>query len=175
MGEQELRKREARLTEREARLVRRERDLAAREAELARDADDDHVTAALRSLLAPASAARSERVAMLAQIAVALWLMVAPLALGYARDDPRGATVACGAALALLTLWRLQGRAGAAVPAMWLGAGVATILIAVAGLADRSAMGAANDALVGLVAWSLLIAEWVRRLTAPAMDGPPRP
>lgn len=106
MAEPDLHQREARLAARESRLQRRERDIASREAELALDAGEDEATLALSK--APTAPLR-QRVALPAQIAIGLWLMVAPLVLGYGRADPRAATVACGAALALLGLLRRAG------------------------------------------------------------------
>jgi hypothetical protein len=102
-----------------------------------------------------------ERAAALIQIALGLWLMVAPLALGYVSADPRGGTVACGAALALLGLWRLAGPRGATSAAPWLCACVATTVLAVASLADRSGVAATNDAIVGVATWMAVIgAGW---------------
>jgi hypothetical protein len=160
MGEQELRKREARLTARETSLRRRERDLASREAELADAAPADSVMAALRSLSDGPAFPIRDRVAVLAQMAVGLWLMVAPLALGYARDDPRGATVSCGAAFALLGLWRSAAVGRARDTAAWLSACVATTLLAVATLADKSLVAAVDDAGGGLAAWIALVGGW---------------
>jgi hypothetical protein len=163
MAEPDIRKREARLAARESRLVRRERDLASREAELA---DDDGSAMALGALLEPPRVALRVRVAVLAQIALGLWLMVAPLVLGYERSGSRSAAVACGAALAALGLWRLAGSATTTAAAPWLSVGAATILIAIASLAERGAVAAANDALVGIAAWVAVIAA------TPGQSGP---
>jgi hypothetical protein len=156
MSEPDLHKREARLTAREARLVRRERDLTAREAEL-RDGEDDASETALHALLHPAAALR-RRIPTLLQVVVGLWLMVAPLVLGYAHRDPRGATVACGAALALLGLWRLADGGADSAPAPWMAAAVATVLLAVATLADHGAVASFDDAGAGLAVWIAVIA-----------------
>jgi hypothetical protein len=160
MGEQELRKREAWLSARETTLRRREQDLASREAELAESAADDNVLAGLRSLTEGSGCSVRERVAVFAQLVLGLWLMVAPLALGYGRHDPRAATVACGAAFALLGLWRLGASGPPADTAAWLTAGIATILLAVATLADKTVAAALNDAGGGLAAWIALITGW---------------
>jgi hypothetical protein len=170
MGEQELRKREARLTARETALLRRERDLASREAELADAGATDGVMAALRSLTEGTRVPIRERVAVLMQIAAGLWLMVAPLALGYARNDPRGATVSCGAALALLGLWRVAATGPAADTAAWLTAGVATILLAVATLADKTLVAGTTDAAGGLAAWIPLLCGWSPHRAGPAHE-----
>lgn len=162
MAEQDLHKREARLAARETRLQRRERDIASREAELALDAGADEGTLAFSK--APTSPLR-QRLAVPAQIAIGLWLMVASLVLGYGRADPRPATVACGAALALLGLSR---RAGIGTinpdtsPVLWLSACVTTVLLAVATLADKTLVAAFDDALGGLAAWIVLIVGWPR-------------
>jgi hypothetical protein len=161
MGEQELRKREARLTARETSLLRRERDLASREAELIDEDSADSVMAALRALTDGSAFSVRERVAELAQIALGLWLMVAPLALGYAHDDPRGATVSCGAALALLGLWRFTTMGPAADAASWLSACVATTVLAVATLADKGRVAAMSDAAAGLAVWIALMGGWL--------------
>jgi hypothetical protein len=155
MTEPGLRRREAQLTAREARLVRRERDLTAREAELS-DVGEDASDSALHALLHPTSALR-HRIPTLVYAVVGLWLMVAPLVLGYARHDPQGATVACGAALALLGLWRLADP-GDSAPAPWIAAAVATILLAVATLADHGAVASFGDAGAGLAVWAAVIA-----------------
>jgi hypothetical protein len=76
--------------------------------------------AALRAITEGSSFPTRERVAELAQIAFGLWLMVAPLALDYAHEDPRGATVSCGAALALLGRWRITAVGPTADSASWL-------------------------------------------------------
>ncbi len=163
MGEQDLRKREARLAAREITVRRRERDIASREAELAGDAGEDVSALSLLSLLTASRAPLRQRLGVPAQIAIGLWLMVAPLALGYGRADPRGATVACGAALALLGLWRRAGM-GLINPdtsaMLWLSACVTTVLLGVATLADRTPVAACDDALAGLSAWVVLLVGW---------------
>ena len=160
MAEQDLHKREARLAAREARLQRRERDIASREAELAHDAGEDESTLALSK--APTAPLR-QRLASPAQIGMGLWLMVAPLVLGYGHGDPRGGTVACGAALALIGLWRRAARGSThpdTSPAVWLSACIATVLLAVGALADKTPVASFDDALVGLAAWIALVAGW---------------
>jgi hypothetical protein len=162
MREQELRKREARLTARETWLMRRERDVASREAELSVGMVEDAEALAVPD--APRTPMR-ERLAGPLQVALGLWLMVAPLALGYGSEDPRGGTVACGAALALLGLYRLAtvGTMHAHVaPALWLSACVATTLVAVATLADKTIVAAVDDAVGGVAAWVALVAAWPR-------------
>ena len=167
MAEQDLHKREARLTARETHLRRRERDIASREAELAPGAGEDDPTLALCNTPSPPL---RQRVAAPAQIAIGLWLMVAPLVIGYSRADPRGGTMACGAALALLGLCR---RAAIGTvnpdtsPALWLSACIATALLAVATLADKTLVASFNDALGGLVAWIVLVVGWPRPGAAP--------
>jgi hypothetical protein len=155
MTEPDLRRREAQLTAREARLVRRERDLSARVAELS-DVADDPSDSALHALLHPSSALRHQ-IPTLLYLVVGLWLMVAPLVLGYGQRDPQGATVACGAALALLGLWRLADP-GDSAPAPWIAAAVATIMLAVATIADHSAVASFDDAGAGLAVWAAVIA-----------------
>jgi hypothetical protein len=156
MTEPDLRKREARLTAREARLVRRERDLAARVAELS-DGPDDVSDSALDALLQRRRGLHP-RLPTLVLVVVGLWLMVAPLVLGYPDGNPMGATVACGAALALLGLWRLADRTDDSAPAPWIAAGVATVLLAVATLADHGPVAAFDDAGAGLAVWAAVIA-----------------
>jgi SPW repeat len=170
MGEQELRKREARLTARETYLMRRERDLASREAELADGALDDSTMAALGWLTQGPRDSLRHRITILMQIAFGLWLMVAPLALGYAPDDPRAATVVCGAAFALLGLWRLAGPAATVEIALWLAAGVATTLVAVATLADKSLVAAVDDAAGGVAVWLVLLGGWPRATARPLKE-----
>ena len=160
MAEQDLHKREARLAVRETRLQRRERDVASREAELALGAGDDEATLALSR--APVAPLR-QRLAAPAQIGIGLWLMVAPLVLGYGHADPRGGTVACGAALALVGLCR---RATLGIshrttsPALWLSACIATVLLGLAALADKTLVAGFDDALAGLAAWIVLVVGW---------------
>jgi hypothetical protein len=162
MREQDLHKQEARLAAREIAVRRRERDIASREAELADDCGE-HVTAL--SLPSAPHAPLRQRLAAPAQIAIGLWLMVAPLKLGYSGVDPRGATVACGAALAMLGLCR---RAGIGMsnpdrsPVLWLSACITTVLLAVATLADKTLVAGFDDALGGLAAWIILLVGWPR-------------
>jgi hypothetical protein len=160
-GEHDLHKREARLAARETMVRRRERDIASREAELAEDAGENATALSLLESHAPLR----QRLAVPAQIAIGLWLMVAPLALGYGRADPRGGTVGCGAALALLGLCR-RARIDATnpdmSPALWLSACVTTVLLGVATLADKTLVAAFDDALGGLAAWLVLVVGWPR-------------
>jgi hypothetical protein len=162
LREDDLVRREARIAAIEARLRRRARDLACRQAELSTEPDHDSTAAALQRLLHERTSAARGRVTSTVQIAVAVWLMVAPAAVGYSKSDPRGASFVCGAALALLGMCRLSGAGGVGPWADWLSAAAATALLAVASLADTGRVAMLNDAAVGVAVWTALAVRWAR-------------
>jgi hypothetical protein len=171
-GDEDLRRRVARLDERESRLARRERDVRAREHELECGRDDRRMHRALLGaarLRWSGRAIRAGRGFLIA--ALALWLMAFPLVFAGEYGAVRAAALIAGAALAFLALVRARVPGLAKIVDWALGA-TGTWLLAWGGLSEVTPAGGWALAATGAVVWALALAPLARHDTG-AGDHPP--